>query len=177
MSVSSLMSIGARAMTANYAALQATGNNIANANTAGYSRQSVELATGVRPVHRRRLLRQGRRRRHRDARAQRLPDPRGGDDARRWPPPTRRAATQLQQLENVFPTGEAGIGYAAAAAVQRLRRRRQQAAGLARRARWCWPRIGDLAARFRTRRATSSTRSQAGVTPGPAGPRSRRSTR
>ena len=32
-------------MTANYAALQVTGNNVANANTAGYSRQSVELAT------------------------------------------------------------------------------------------------------------------------------------
>ena len=45
MSSSALMSIGTRAMTASYAALQATGNNIANANTAGYSRQQVELAT------------------------------------------------------------------------------------------------------------------------------------
>ena len=45
MSISSLLSIGSRAMTANYAALQVTGNNVANANTAGYSRQSVELAT------------------------------------------------------------------------------------------------------------------------------------
>ena len=34
-----------RAMIANYAALQTTGNNIANANTPGYSRQSAELAT------------------------------------------------------------------------------------------------------------------------------------
>ena len=33
---SSLLSIGARAMFANYAALQTTGNNIANANTPGY---------------------------------------------------------------------------------------------------------------------------------------------
>ena len=33
MSISSLLSIGASAMTANYAALQTTGNNVANANT------------------------------------------------------------------------------------------------------------------------------------------------
>ena len=45
MSSSALMSIGTRAMTASYAALQTTGNNIANANTAGYSRQQVALAT------------------------------------------------------------------------------------------------------------------------------------
>ena len=45
MSASSLLSIGMSAMTANYAALQTTGNNIANANVAGYSRQQVELQT------------------------------------------------------------------------------------------------------------------------------------
>jgi flagellar hook-associated protein 1 len=42
--MSALMSIGKTAMFANYAALQTTGNNIANANTPGYSRQSVQLA-------------------------------------------------------------------------------------------------------------------------------------
>ena len=42
-----LISIGARALLANYAALQTTGNNIANANTPGYSRQSVELTTAT----------------------------------------------------------------------------------------------------------------------------------
>ncbi len=42
--MSGLLSIGKSAMFANYAALQTTGNNIANANTAGYSRQSVQLA-------------------------------------------------------------------------------------------------------------------------------------
>ncbi len=67
MSVSSLLSIGARAMTANYAALQVTGNNVANANTAGYSRQSVELATSLSQRDRIGLLRQGRRRRDGDA--------------------------------------------------------------------------------------------------------------
>ena len=45
MSASSLMAIGVKAMAANYAALQTTGNNIANANVAGYSRQQVPLVT------------------------------------------------------------------------------------------------------------------------------------
>ena len=45
MSLSPLMSLGMTALAANYAALQTTGNNIANANVAGYSRQQVELAT------------------------------------------------------------------------------------------------------------------------------------
>ena len=45
MGASPLMSIGMSAMAANYAALQVTGHNIANANVAGYSRQRVELAT------------------------------------------------------------------------------------------------------------------------------------
>jgi len=39
--MSGLLSVGKSAMFASYAALQTTGNNIANANTAGYSRQSV----------------------------------------------------------------------------------------------------------------------------------------
>ena len=42
--MSGLLSVGKSAMFASYAALQTTGNNIANANTAGYSRQSVQLA-------------------------------------------------------------------------------------------------------------------------------------
>ena len=45
MSSSALMSIGQRAMFANYASMQTTGHNIANAQTPGYSRQTVELAT------------------------------------------------------------------------------------------------------------------------------------
>ena len=47
MSVSTLLNIGARAMNASYAALQVTGNNVANANTAGYSRQTLSLATAL----------------------------------------------------------------------------------------------------------------------------------
>ena len=45
MGTSPLMSLGIKAMAANYAALQVTGHNIANANVAGYSRQQAELST------------------------------------------------------------------------------------------------------------------------------------
>jgi flagellar hook-associated protein 1 FlgK len=41
----SLLNVGSRALQANQAALQTAGNNIANVNTAGYSRQKVVLAT------------------------------------------------------------------------------------------------------------------------------------
>jgi flagellar hook-associated protein 1 FlgK len=47
MSASTLMSIGTRAMFANYAALQTTGHNIANAGVDGYSRQQVQLQTSI----------------------------------------------------------------------------------------------------------------------------------
>jgi flagellar hook-associated protein 1 FlgK len=41
----SLLNVGARALQANQVALQTAGNNIANVNVAGYSRQRVALAT------------------------------------------------------------------------------------------------------------------------------------
>ena len=41
----SLLNVGVRALMANQAALQTAGHNIANVNTPGYSRQSVELQT------------------------------------------------------------------------------------------------------------------------------------
>jgi len=44
---SGLFSIGTSALTAAYTALQTTGNNIANANTPGYSRQIVDLTAQV----------------------------------------------------------------------------------------------------------------------------------
>ena len=47
MGTSPLMAIGVKAMAANYAALQTTSHNIANANVAGYSRQQVQLATAL----------------------------------------------------------------------------------------------------------------------------------
>ena len=45
MSAFSLMGLGSKAVNAAYTQLQATGNNIANANIKGYSRQSAQLAT------------------------------------------------------------------------------------------------------------------------------------
>ncbi|BFO57695.1 MULTISPECIES: flagellar hook-associated protein FlgK [Comamonadaceae] len=41
----SLLNVGARALLANQVALQTTGHNIANVNTAGYSRQTLSLQT------------------------------------------------------------------------------------------------------------------------------------
>jgi flagellar hook-associated protein 1 FlgK len=112
MGASALMSLGTRAMAASYAALQATGHNISNANTAGYSRQSVELATSggqftgagffgkgvdvssVERSHNEFLTREAANTRAVAA----------GDTAR---------SDQLNQLEKVFQLGEAGIGNAA----------------------------------------------------------------
>ncbi|KNZ34372.1 MAG: flagellar hook protein [Methylibium sp. NZG] len=112
MGTGALMSIGTRAMFANYAALTAVGNNIANANTPGYSRQQVELATAgsqgggsgffgkgvdvatVSRSHNQFLTRE----------VAYTASLASADAAR---------AAQLSQLENIFDTGEAGIGHAA----------------------------------------------------------------
>ena len=111
MSSSALMSIGMRAMFANYASMQTTGHNIANAQTPGYSRQTVELATsggqstgagffgkGVDVVTVQRAS---------DAflntQAQVASSMSAMDEAR---------SSNLQQLETVFPPGDAGVGAA-----------------------------------------------------------------
>ena len=112
MGASALMSLGMRAMTANYAALQATGHNIANVNTAGYSRQSVELETNggqftgagffgkgvnvasVKREHSEFLTREA-------------------STSRAIAAADETRSNQLQQLEKAFPLGEQGIGYAA----------------------------------------------------------------
>jgi flagellar hook-associated protein 1 len=112
MSTSALFSLGTKAMTANYAALATTGHNIANANVAGYSRQQAELATAsgqftgagyfgkgvdvstVTRAHDAFLTREA-------ANASSL----AAMDASRL--------GLLDQLESAFPTGEAGVGYAA----------------------------------------------------------------
>jgi flagellar hook-associated protein 1 FlgK len=112
MSGSTLLSIGTRAMFANYAALQTIGHNIANVNTEGYSRQQVELATaqgqftgagffgkGVDVVAVTRAHNEFLTREAATATAQ------SAADAARL--------EQLQRLEAVFPPGENGLGYAA----------------------------------------------------------------
>ena len=112
MSAFNLLSIGSRAMAANYVALQTTGNNIANANVEGYSRQRVELSTsasrssgdgyigrgvdvkGVTRVHDEFLTRE----------AAGTQSSANMDQAR---------LSALQKLEDVFRTGEQGVGHAA----------------------------------------------------------------
>lgn len=109
--MAALMSIGLRAMTANYAALQTTGHNIANASVDGYSRQDTLFATstgqftgagffgkGVDVV--------GVRRAHDDFLAAQA------NVARSLSEMDSTRAGQLGELEKVFPTGEAGVGYA-----------------------------------------------------------------
>jgi flagellar hook-associated protein 1 FlgK len=112
MSGFALLSIGSRAMAANYAALQTTGHNIANAGVAGYSRQRVETATAsargtasgyigtgvdvqtVSRAHDQFLTREA-------ANSKAL----SGMDAARL--------ESLRRLEEVFRPGEQGIGHAA----------------------------------------------------------------
>ncbi len=108
---STLMSIGMRAMFANTASLNVTGHNIANANVEGYSRQEVELATangqftgagffgkGVNVVNVKRAHDQ-----FLTMQAAAAKSVAAADDARH---------TQLTQLEDLFPSGEQGLGHA-----------------------------------------------------------------
>ena len=112
MSTSPLMSLGVRAMAANYAALQTAGHNIANANVQGYSREQALFVTspgqftgagffgrgvdvaGVIRAHDSFLARE-------TVNAKSL----AAMDAARL--------AQLQRLEVVFKPGEAGLGHAA----------------------------------------------------------------
>jgi len=110
--MSGLMTIGKTALFANYAALQTAGNNIANVNTTGYSRQEaqfeaaqgqftgsgffgkgVSVATVTRAYNQ--LLTQ---------QAVASKSIAAADAARN---------DRLAQLENAFPTGTAGLGSAA----------------------------------------------------------------
>lgn len=112
MGTSALMSLGMRAMFANYAALQTTGHNISNANTEGYSRQDVQLKTSGGQFTGAGFFGKG---------VDIAAVTRSHDAFL-----TREAATskslaaldstrldQLERLESVFGTGERGIGYAA----------------------------------------------------------------
>lgn len=109
--MSGALNIGSRALTANLAALQVVGHNIANANTAGYSRQSVQLQSAgyqqlgggyfgkgvelatVERSHSAYLTREAR-----------TTSSLAAADA------TRLA--RLQQMESLFPMGTGGIGAA-----------------------------------------------------------------
>jgi len=111
MSTSALISLGMRAMFANQAALQTIGQNISNANTVGYSRQSVTLTTpdgqytGAgffgKGVSVETVVRSHNEFLTKEAATSKAA---AAMDA--------TAYAQLQQLENVFPTGEQGLGQA-----------------------------------------------------------------
>ncbi|MBA4262799.1 MAG: flagellar hook-associated protein FlgK, partial [Comamonadaceae bacterium] len=105
------LNIGARALTANLSALQVVGHNIANVNTAGYSRQSVSMVSAgyqtlggnyygkgaeigtVTRTHSAYLTRE----------AQLAASVAAADTER---------LQRLQQLETLFPTGASGLGAA-----------------------------------------------------------------
>jgi len=155
------MSLGVKAMTANYAALQTTGHNIANANVAGYSRQRTELATsqgqftgagffgrGVDVVSVTRSYDGYLTREATSARAL------AAMDATRL--------TQLQRLETVFQSGELGLGNATSDLMNAMVDLSSQPADAAAR-RVVLARAGDLAARFSEAGAALDT-VQSGVT-------------
>ncbi len=161
MGSSPLMSLGVRAMAANYAALQTTGHNIANANVSGYSRQQAILSTspgqftgsgffgrGVDVVsvtrsHNEFLTRES-------ASAASL----ASMDATRL--------GNLKRLENVFQTGESGLGYAATELFNAMVDLSSRPTDLATR-QVVLARAKDMAARFSEAGATLD-RTQAAVT-------------
>jgi flagellar hook-associated protein 1 len=110
--MSMLMQLGTRAMFAAYAQLQTTGQNIANANTAGYSRQQVILGTTEgqytgsgffgRGVTVQSVTRASNMFLTTQAAATKAEA--ASDEAR---------LGMLRQLEQVFGIGEGGVGYAA----------------------------------------------------------------
>ncbi len=112
MSASSLFSLGTKAMTASYAALATTGHNIANANVKGYSRQQVELSTAIGQYSGSGYFGKGV-----DvttvSRAYDAFLTREAATANSLASMDASRLTLLRQLENVFPTGEQGVGYAA----------------------------------------------------------------
>ena len=112
MGASTLLNIGMRAMFANQATLQTIGHNIANANTAGYSRQQVELGTTSGQFTGAGYFGRG-------VDVQTVTRAHDGFVTREVLYAGSLAAMdmarfeQLQRLEQVFNTGEAGLGHAA----------------------------------------------------------------
>jgi flagellar hook-associated protein 1 len=157
------MSLGLKAMTANYAALQTIGHNIANANVAGYSRQQAQFATsqgqfsgagfygkGVDVVsvtrsHNEFLTRES-------ASAQSL----AAMDATRL--------EQLRGLESVFRPGELGLGHATSQFFGALSDLASNPADSATR-QVVMSRAGDMASRF-AEAGTALDQLQAGVRTG-----------
>ncbi|WP_232540005.1 flagellar hook-associated protein FlgK [Azohydromonas aeria] len=108
----SLMSVGARAMSASYAALQTTSHNIANASVEGYSRQQASLETALAQRSGSGFLGHG-------VNVATITRAHNAFLSREAVNTNSLAALDgthlrlLSQLEGAFPTGEAGVGQAA----------------------------------------------------------------
>lgn len=111
MTTSGLMSIGLKAMLANSQALQVTGHNIANANTVGYSRQETVVATAAGQYSGAGFFGKG----------SDVVDVRRANDrfltmqaqaAKALSAMDETRSGQLQQLQDVFPAGDQGLGSA-----------------------------------------------------------------
>ena len=107
----SVLNIGARALIANQTVLQTTGSNIANVNTPGYSRQSVQLQTVLGQYTGSGYIGKGVdvatiTRNYSDflTRQSTMAGAISSADTKR--------SDQLKQLENLFPTGASGLGAA-----------------------------------------------------------------
>src|SRR5215470_20414353 len=119
MSTSAVMSLGVRAMFASYAQLQTTSNNIANANVQGYSRQEVELTTSAGQYTGAGFFGKG---------VDVATVKRSYDDFLNKQALSTQSVSlydqtryqQLEQLENVFPTGTDGVGATANAFLNAL---------------------------------------------------------
>ena len=114
MTASALMSLGVRAMFANYAGLQTAGHNIANASVDGYSRQQVELQTAIGQFSGAGYIGKG----VDVASVTRLYDQFLSREAMTSRSQAQFDATRLdrlQQLESVFAGGDDGIGQATGA--------------------------------------------------------------
>ena len=146
MGTSPLMSLGIKAMAANYAALQTVGHNIANANVKGYSRQQVELATsqgqftgagffgrGVDVVS--------------VSRAQNEFMTREAASARSLSSMDASRLSQLRRLETIFKPGEMGLGNATSEFMNSMVDLSSRPADSATR-QVALARAGDLASRF-----------------------------
>ncbi len=107
-----LSSLGLRALSASYAQLQATGHNIANVNTVGYSRQQAELETAGGQFSGAGFFGKG----VNVATVSRAYDDfltREAARSRSLAAADTAHSEQLLQLEKVFGVGEAGLGHSA----------------------------------------------------------------
>ena len=146
MGASPLMSLGIRAMAANFAALQATGHNIANANVDGYSRQQANFATAQGQFSGAGFFGRGV-----DVasvtRAHNAFLTRESANARALSSMDQARLDQLQRLESVFAPGETGLGHATTELFDAMVDLSSHPADMATR-QVVLARAGDLASRF-----------------------------